>query len=305
MEVNFGIAEKKISPQRSIFTFSPLRPGFGHTLGVSLRRVLLSEIPGAAITSVKFSGARHQFTTLPGVREDLVEVVLSLKKVYLSFTGDKPVKVRIEKSGPGVVTAGDIHCPAGVTVVNKDLVIAHLADRKSKLVAEMTVEKGVGYSPAEERQSLRETLGIIPMDAVFTPVLKVTYQVEDTRVGKATDYDKLILDVLTDGTVSPKEAVKKAAKILREVLSPLETLNNNHRPSKKKTSKKMPAVVNLSVAELGLPTRTVNALAKAGYKTVKDLLLVSPQEVTEVKNLGKKSVDLLVKTLNKRGVEWS
>jgi len=304
MEVNFDIAEKKISSQRSVFTFSPLRPGFGHTLGVSLRRVLLSEIPGAAITSVKFSGARHQFATLPGVREDLVEVVLNLKKVYLSFTGDKPVKVKIEKSGPGVVTAGDIHCPAGVAVVNKDLVIAHLANRKSKLAAEMTVEKGVGYSPAEERQNLRETLGIIPMDAIFTPVLKVTYQVEDTRVGKATNYDKLTLDVLTDGTVSPKEAVKKAAKILREVLSPLETLNNNHRP-KKTAAKKAPAVVNLSVAELGLPTRTVNALAKAGYKMVKDLLLVSPREVMEVKNLGKKSVDLLVKTLNKRGVEWS
>jgi len=236
------------------------------------------------------------------VREDLVEVVLNFKKVRLSSQSKKPVIVKINKIGPGQVVAGDIKTSAAVRVVNKNLVLAHLADKKAKLAVEMTVEQGFGYSPADDRKALRSTVGLIPIDAVFTPILKVNYSVEDTRVGRATNYDKLTMDILTDGTITPKKAIREAARILAAYFGRV------YSPAKKskKTIKEKPSqVLKLDVAELDLPTRTINALEKSGYRTVGDILRVSSRDLTEVKNLGKKSIALIAKILRKQGVDWS
>ena len=302
MNLTFSIHEKKAGVNHSQFEITPLREGFGCTLGNSLRRVLLAALPGAAITNVKFSGAQHQFTTLPGVREDLVEVILNFKKVRLSSQSEKPVIVKIDKVGPGQVVAGDIKTSAAVRVANKNLVLAHLANKKAKLAVEMTIEQGFGYSPADDRKESRSTVGLIPIDAIFTPILKVNYSIQSTRVGRATNYDKLTVDVLTDGTITPKKALKEAAKIL---VAYFGYVYDPGEKTKKAVEEKSPRVLKLSVAELGLSTRTINALEKGGYKTVGDILRVNSRGLTEVKNLGKKSVALIGKILRKQGVDWS
>jgi len=302
MDLTFSIHEKKIKANNSQFEITPLREGFGCTLGNSLRRVLLTALPGAAITSVKFSGAQHQFTNLPGVKEDLVEVILNFKKVRLGSQSEKPVIVKINRAGPGQAIAGDIKTSATVQVVNKDLVLAHLVNKKAKLAVEMTIEQGFGYSPADERKASRLTVGLIPIDAIFTPILKVNYSVEETRVGRVTNYDKLIIDILTDGTITPKKALKEAARILVTYFGYIHT---PIKKAKKTIKEKPPRVLKLSVAELDLPTRTINALEKGGYKTVGDILRINSRDLTEVKNLGKKSVILIGKILRKQGVDWS
>jgi len=302
MDLTFSIHEKKIGVNNSQFEITPLQEGFGCTLGNSLRRVLLTALPGAAITSVKFSGAQHQFTNLPGVKEDLVEVILNFKKVRLGSRSEKPVKVKINRVGPGQVIAGDIKTSATVQVVNKNLVLAHLVNKKAKLAVEMTIEQGFGYSPADERKASRLTVGLIPIDAIFTPILKVNYFVENTRVGRVTNYDKLTIDILTDGTITPKKALRESAKILVAYFGYVYT---PVKKAKKAIEKKAPRVLKLSVAELDLPTRTINALEKGGYKMVGDILKVNSRGLTEVKNLGKKSVGLIGKILRKQGVDWS
>ena len=302
MNLTFSIHEKKVGANHSQFEISPLQEGFGCTLGNSLRRVLLTALPGAAITSVKFSGAQHQFTTLPGLKEDLVEVILNFKKVRLSSRSEKPITVKIDRVGPGQVVAGDIKTSAAARVANKNLVLAHLANKKAKLAVEMTIEQGFGYSPADERKASRSTVGLIPIDAIFTPILKVNYFVENTRVGRATNYDKLTLDILTDGTITPKKALKEAAKVLVAYFGYVYAPS---KKAKKTIEEKPPRVLKLSVAELDLSTRTINALEKGGYKTVGDILRVNSRDLTEVKNLGKKSVALIGKILRKQGVDWS
>ncbi|MDD3531837.1 MAG: DNA-directed RNA polymerase subunit alpha [Candidatus Shapirobacteria bacterium] len=304
-DLTFTIEEKKVDGAYSQFEISPLEAGFGHTLGTSLRRVLLTALPGAAVTDVVFNGANHQFTTLPGVKEDLVEVVLNLKKVRFSVKSGESfesVKVVLEKIGPGEVRAGDLEVPAQIEVANKDLVIASLSDKKSRLKAQITVSFGVGYSPSEERPS--DVLGVIVTDALFSPIKKVNIAVDDVRVGRETNYDKLILDVWTDGTIPAKMALSQSAKILasyfKQVYQP-----NNHPEEEGEKKTKEPAAMKESVAETKLPTRTVNALEKAGYKTIADLAKAGPKELAQVKNLGKKSVELVEKVLNKKGVGWS
>jgi len=301
MDLTFSIDEKKIETNRSQFEISPLQEGFGHTLGNSLRRALLTALPGAAITNVKFSGAQHQFTTLPGVKEDLVEVILNFKKVRLSSQSEKPVTIKIDQVGSGQVVAGDIKTPATVRVINKNLVLAHLADKKTKLAVEMIVEQGFGYSPADERKASQSTVGLIPIDAIFTPILKVNYFIDNTRVGRVTNYDKLTIDILTVGTITPKKALKEAAKILVTYFNYIYIPNEK---AKKTIKEKSPRVLKLSVAELDLSARTINALEKGGYKTAGDILRVSSRDLMEVKNLGKKSIALIGKILRKQGVDW-
>ena len=182
------------------FVLEPLPQGYGHTLGNTLRRVLYSSIPGAAITFVKFGGARHQFTTIDGVREDVVQLILNLKQIRLSYTGTEPIQITLDAKGSGNVKAGDFKVPAAVTIANPEYVLAHLADKNAKLEIEATVESGLGYSPAEDRQTA--TVGVIPIDATFSPVTLVNYSVEATRVGRVTNFDRLILEVTTDGTIS-------------------------------------------------------------------------------------------------------
>jgi DNA-directed RNA polymerase subunit alpha len=281
----FQVKTEKESQNKGVFVIEPLEQGYGHTLGNALRRVLLTSLPGAAVTFVKIAGVRHQFTTLTGLREDLVDLILNIKKIRLKYQGKEPVKIRLEATGPGEVTAKKIKTPAKVTIANPDLVLAHLSDKKAKLSVEMTVEAGLGYSPFEERKS--DVLGVIPIDAAFSPVTRVNYQVEATRVGRLTNYDRLILEVETDGTVAPLEAVKEASKTLiayfKQVVEP--------KVPKKKVEEQPDVphmTLRLTVEELNLPTRIVNALEKAGYKTVADLIAVDKKEIAKVKNLGEK-----------------
>jgi DNA-directed RNA polymerase subunit alpha len=303
IDLTFSIEEKKNDGTYSQFEISPLEAGFGHTLGTALRRVLLTALPGMAITDVIFDGANHQFTTLPGIKEDLVEMVLNLKKIRFSGNNiDEPVKITLDKQGPGVVKAGDLETSAGLEVVNKDLVIANLADKKSRLKAEMTVSPGIGYSPSEDRSA--DVLGLIVIDALFSPIKKVNVIVDDVRVGRETNFDKLILDVWTDGTIAAKEAIDQAAKMLSAYFKQIYEPNHNQPKSSEEAIIEDP-VMKESIAEMKLPTRTINALEKAGYKTIGDLVKAGSKELMEVKNLGKKSVDLVGKVLNKKGVGWS
>lgn len=281
------------------FEISPLEQGYGNTLGVSLRRVLLSSLPGAAITTTKLASVKHQFTTLKGMKEDVVELVLNLKKVRLTYTGDKPAKASITVKGPKTVTAGDIQVDPTVTIVNPDLVIATL-NKDAKLDAKLTIETGNGYSLAEERAT--GEIGLIPMDASFSPVVKVNYRVEETRVGRVTNYDKLILEIWTDGTTSPKDAVVSAAKILVAYFT--QVVNPKKVESKAdKSDDSLGNMGKLSVEEIELPTRVANALVKSGYETIEDLVKADKSELEKVRNLGGKSVKIIEAALGEKGIK--
>lgn len=295
----FQIKTEKETKNEGVFILEPLEQGYGQTLGNALRRVLLTALPGAAVTFVKIAGVRHQFTTIPGLKEDVVELILNIKQLRIHYSGDKPVKLILEATGPGEVKASEIKTPPGVEVVNKDFVLGTLADKKSKLGIEMTVEKGFGYSPFEERKS--ETLGVIPIDALFSPVARVNYKVEATRVGRMTNFDKLILEVMTDGTVAPLEAVKESAKI---IISYFEQIVEPKKPktAKEKKTEVPPEILKLMVEELALPTRITNALEKAGLKTVEELVSTPKKEIAKVKNLGSKSMKIIEAALKEKGV---
>lgn len=297
----FQIKTEKESPTEGVFILEPLEQGYGLTVGNALRRVLLSSLPGAAVTFVKIAGVRHQFTTIPGLKEDVVEFILNIKKLRIRYSGDKEVKIKLEASGPGEIKASEIKTPASVQVVNKDLVLGTLADKKSKVSVEMTIEKGYGYSPFEERKS--ETLGVIPIDVLFSPVVRVNSRVEATRVGRMTNFDKLILEVSTDGTISPLAAVKQAAKT---IIPYFEQIVEPKKPKVREEEKVQISseVLKLMVEELALPTRIVNALEKAGYKTIEDLVSVSKKDISKVKNLGTKSIKIIEAALSEKGVEF-
>lgn len=301
LKINFKTSPTAQTKDYGKFELTPLESGYGHTLGNALRRVLLSSLPGAAITSVIVDGVTHQFTTLSGMREDVVEFVLNLKQVRLSYTGDKEIELTLDATGPGKVKASDIKTPANVTIINKDLVLASLADKKSKLSAKMIVEPGYGYQPAKEKAV--KTLGEIILDATFSPVVRVNYQVETARVGRRTDLDKLIMEIFTDGTIKPEAALEKAAKVL------IDSFTQIVKPTFEKEETEEPVVIEdneslrLSVEELDLPTRIANALRRGGYATVKDMAGVTREDITKVKNLGGKSIDTIIKKLKAKGVE--
>ena len=285
------------------FIIEPLDQGFGHTLGNSLRRTLLGFLPGAAITQVKISGARHQFSTLSGMAQDVVEFVLSLKGVRLISTSDKPQKLTLDVKGPKEVKAKDIGKASGVAIVNGDMVIAHLADSKSKLSVQLVVEKGQGYSLASDRQS--NEIGVIPIDANFSPVDKVNYFVEPTRVGRLTNFDKLTIEVMTDGTIKPSEALKQAAKILVDHFA---VIHQPQTSTKKKKVEEKAAVItddilNASLEELDLPVRLTNSLKTGKISTIGDFLARDRKEILKMKNMGPKSVALVEEKLKERGVE--
>ncbi len=297
----FQIKKEKEAKNKGVFVIEPLEQGYGHTLGNALRRVLLTSLPGAAVTFVKITGVRHQFTTLSGLKEDLVELILNIKKIRIEYQGKDPVKVKLEATGPGEVKAKKIKAHAGVEITNPDLVLANLADKKSKLSVELTIESGFGYSPFEERKS--DILGVIPVDASFSPIIRANYKVGATRVGRLTNYDRLILELETDGTIAPREAVKEAAKILvayfKQVVEPKVP---------KKKIEEQPSIshetLRLSVQELNLPTRIVNALEQAGYKTVADLIAIDKKEVAKVRNLGEKSLKIIKIALKEKEVDF-
>lgn len=292
--------------RKGVFTFEPLPLGFGNTLGNTLRRVLYTSLEGGAITQVKLGGVVHQFSTMPGVKEDVVEITLNLKQVRVKMHTKNPVIGSVNKKGPGIVTAGDIDFPSDAEVVNKELVIATLADAKSKFEAEIVVESGVGFSPIEERETSK--VGVILLDCVFSPVVAVSYTVEPARFGKRVDLDKLTLTVETDGTISAWEAVSKSAEILTDFFKAVaiggpdesedgpvvvggETAESQVRAGKK----------NLAIEDLTVSNRAINALKKYGLKTVKDLADMSDSQIYDIKNLGEKSVAEIMELLKKEG----
>ena len=288
------------------FVVEPLERGYGTTLGNSLRRVLLSSLPGYAITSVKIDGVFHEFSTIKGVKEDVTEIVLNLKSVILKIHGDGPKTMYIDASGAGVVTAGDISTDSEVEIINPELPIATL-DADAHLSMELTCDKGRGYVSAERNKAiLQPVIGVIAIDSIYTPVLKVNYTVENTRVGQITDYDKLTLEVWTDGTINAKEAVSLGAKILNEHLSLFGDLSDEAFDTEVmvvKDDNVMEKVLEMTIEELDLSVRSFNCLKRAGINKVEDLISKSEEDMMKVRNLGKKSLDEVVAKLRSLGFD--
>jgi DNA-directed RNA polymerase subunit alpha len=285
------------------FELSPLIGGFGHTLGNSLRRVLLITIPGAAITRIRIDGTNHLFTTLPGVKEDLVEISLNLKKVKFTYNREEPTTVVLEKKGKGIVTAGDIVDNQICQVANSDQVIATLTDDKAKLKIEMTVERGIGYTMAKEQKT--DIVGEIILDATFTPVLKANYTVEPTRLGKKSNYDKLTMEIWTDGSVDPEKALKTAAKDMINSLG--QIVDTREFEDEVITLSATPGsmLADISVEEIELPLRVTNALKKAGYATIEALVKAGRSDVSKSKNVGEKSLKIIDSWLKEKGYSWA
>ncbi len=298
----FNIKTIKSTEKYGKFELSPLVGGFGHTLGNCLRRVLLITIPGSAITRIRVDGANHLFTTLPGVKEDLVEISLNLKKIKFNYSGEGPIVLTLDKKGPGIVTAADIISSDICKVSTPDQVIATLSDSKSHLKMEMTVEKGVGYTMAKEQKT--DIVGEIILDATFTPILKANYTVEPTRLGKKSDYNKLIMEIWTDGSIDSLYALKMAAKDLinsfSQIADPKEfeeeviTINTSVSPNGS----------DISVEEIELPLRVTNALKKSGYLTIDTLIKAGRLEVSKSKNVGEKSLKVIDSWLKEKGFAW-
>lgn len=297
------IKEESVSDTRARFVIEPLEPGFGYTLGNSLRRTLLSSIPGAAISSVKIEGVLHEFSTIQGVTEDVTDIVLNVKEMVVRSELDEPATIYLKAKGPGEVKAGDISPPAGIEILNPELHIATLG-KGANLEMEMSVERGVGYRTAEQNKKPRDPIGVIPVDSIFSPVRKVSYAVEATRVEQMTDRDRLILDLQTDGSVSPREAIASAGTTLVELanlfsemsetpglsLGPAEgdgEISDDHR---------------LPIEDLNLSVRSYNCLKREGVNTVGDLVQRTEQELTDIRNFGQKSIDEVKAKLEELGL---
>jgi DNA-directed RNA polymerase subunit alpha len=287
-----------------VFVVEPLERGFGTTLGNSLRRVLLSSLPGYAITSVKIDGILHEFSTIPNVKEDVTEIVLNLKGVILKIHGDGPKIMYIEANGSGEITAGDIKTDSEVEILNPDHHIATL-DNGAHVAMELTADKGRGYvSSDRNKQLLAPEIGVIAIDSIYSPVLKVNYTVDNTRVGQITDYDKLSIEVWTDGTISAKEAVSFAAKILTEHLNLFVDLSDevsNTEIMVVKDDSAKEKVLEMTIEELDLSVRSFNCLKRAGINTVEDLINKTEDDMMKVRNLGRKSLDEVVNKLASLG----
>ncbi len=304
------VAELKSNGTYGKFILEPLERGYGITLGNSLRRVLLSSLPGVAVTSVKIDGVHHELSTIPGVKEDVTEIVLNLKGLTAKLHCDGPKTIYVEAEGECEVTAGDIKADSEVDILVPDMHIATLGEG-AKLYMEIVVDKGRGYVTSEKNKQLmpgNTPIGVIAMDSIYTPVLKVNYTVENTRVGQITDYDKLILEVWTDGTISAKEAVSLAAKLLSEHLSlfiDLSEETNMTEMMAEKDDKGKEKILEMTIEELDLSVRSFNCLKRAGINTVNDLIEKSEEEMMKVRNLGKKSFDEVKEKLRSLGYDLS
>jgi DNA-directed RNA polymerase subunit alpha len=296
------IEEEVVGENRSQFIVEPLEPGFGYTLGNTLRRTLLSRIPGAAITSVRIEGVQHEFSTIPGIVEDVVDIILNLKGVVLRIEADGPQTLYISAKGKGDVTAGDIKAPAGVEVINGDHHLAALSS-SGKLEIEMACERGVGYRSAD-RNNKGEGIGVIPIDSIFSPVRKVSYTVGSTQVGQMTNFDKLVLDVHTDGSVSPSEAVSSAGKTLGELLGLFADFGEGVGLvlGDVVVSDSVSPDLDLPIEALDLSERPRNCLRRAQITTVGELVLKTEEDLLNITNFGQKSLEEVTAKLDELGL---
>ncbi len=301
MDPNFQIKIDVEKPGFGKFSIEPLEQGYGQTLGNSLRRVLLTSLGGAAIVSAKIEGVKHQFSVLPGMKEDVVEFLMNLKKVRMTIDGDGPAAMTISKKSSGEVTAADIEVPAGVTIVNPDLILAHLSDKKAGLEVTMSAEKGTGYVSADERHF--DEVGVMSVDALFSPVVRVNYRVEATRVGRMTNLDRLVMEIWTDGTVHAQDALKSAAKTLVSYfMQVVEPKVAGAAESVAVTPTVSDEILKMRIEELDIPTRIVNALANGGIETIGQLLGTARADLMKIKNLGTKSLAVVEEKLREKGV---
>ena len=288
---------------RQRFAVGPLEPGFGHTIGNSMRRALLSSIPGAAITTVKFDNAQHEFTTLPGMTEDVTEFIMNLKDVVVTNETEEPVVIRLDVKGPKAVLAGDLPVPTGVTVLNPDLHLAQL-NSSGHLALDITIENGRGYV-STDRDADSRIIGVIPIDAIFSPVRRVMFEIEPTRVGQSTAYDRLVLDIETDGSITPREALASAAATLRSLVDLIATLSDE--PQGLELSEPVGASVgvpdlDLPIEDLDLSERPRNCLKRAQVNTIGELLQRSTDDLLNITNFGQKSLDEIIQKLDERGL---
>jgi DNA-directed RNA polymerase subunit alpha len=302
IEPTFKIKEEKVTEEYGEFIIEPLEPGYGHTLGNALRRVLLVSIPGAAVTSVKISGAKHKFSTVPGLKENLVDFLLNIKGLNLRLLNSKnEATVRLSVKGEKEITAKDLELPEDIEVINKDHYLGFLSDKKGKLEVELTVERGMGYSLSEERRI--SALGVIPTDAVFTPIRRVNYEVSATRVGRQTNLDKLTLQIWTNGVVTPREALDESARILstyfHQVYEPKASMVAEAVVAHAGVSE---GVLRMTVDELDLPTRIYNSLRNGGIETIGQLLDTPRKELIGMRNMGGKSIGVIEEKLKEKGI---
>jgi len=305
-EPRIEIAEMSADGTYGRFVVEPLERGYGITLGNGLRRVLLSSLPGYAVTSVKIAGIQHEFSTIPGVREDVTEIVLNLKGLTAKLHADGPKTLYIDAEGPCEVTAGSIREDADVEILNPDMHIATLSEG-ARLSMEITMDKGRGYVPAEKNKQRISVIGVIPIDSIYTPVLKVNYTVENTRVGNVTDFDKLTLDVWTNGTLSAREAVSKGASILTNQLKLFISLSEDEADKEvyvEKNDQGKEKILEMVIEDLDLSVRSFNCLKRAGLNTVGDLINRTEEEMIKVRNLGRKSLEEVIAKLNSLGLSF-
>jgi DNA-directed RNA polymerase subunit alpha len=291
------------SDNRQRFAVGPLEPGFGHTLGNSLRRTLLSSIPGAAITTARFDDSLHEFDTIPGVAEDVTDIILNLKDIIVTSVSDEPVTMRLDARGAGVVTAGDIECPSDVEVLNKDLPIATL-NTKGRLAIDLTVEQGRGYM-SSNREDDNRVIGVIPIDAIFSPVRRVSFTVEPTRVEQSTNYDRLVIEIETDGSITPSDALASAGATLRSLVDLVATMADE--PRGLELGELIDATVSspdldLPIEDLDLSERPNNCLKRAQVNTVGELLTKTEDDLLNITNFGQKSLDEVKAKLDERGL---
>lgn len=302
------IAEISEDNRYGKFICEPLERGYGTTFGNSLRRMLLSSLEGAAITSIRIDGVLHEFSTIPGIRDDVTNIVLNLKELCLKMTGNEPRIIRIDVEGEKEVTAADIICDADIEILNPDLHIATV-NEDGKLKIEMTVERGRGYVPADKNKKPDDTIGVIPIDSIFSPVKRVNYTVQDTRVGNVTDYDRLILEVWTDGSLRPEEAVSKAAGILVMHLKLFQNMDGLPEEEEEEEATfpeeeedDSSKVLDMTIEDLDLSVRSFNCLKRANINTVADLAEKTEDDMMKVRNLGRKSLEEVKKKLEELGL---
>ena len=286
------------------FVIEPLERGYGITIGNALRRILLSSLPGVAVNSIRIDGVLHEFSTVPGVKEDVTEIILTLKELSANIDGEGSRTLKIQAQGPCTVTGADIICPPDVEILNKDLVIATLDDN-AKFNMDINIDKGRGYVPAEENKTENMPIGVLPVDSIYTPVTKVSYHVENTRVGQKSDYDKLTLEVWTNGSINPQEGISLAAKVLVEHLNLFIDLTehvSNVEIMVEKEEDQKEKVLEMTIEELDLSVRSYNCLKRAGINTVEELANKSEDDMMKVRNLGKKSLEEVIQKLEELGL---